>query len=51
MLKQFGINTNEIYQECFLKIPVLNQSTKRATATTFLEHPFHSVLLPETEQK
>ena len=31
MLKQFGVSTNEIYQEGFLKVPVLNRSTKGAT--------------------
>ena len=31
MLKQFGVSTNEIYQEGFLKVPVLNRSTKEAT--------------------
>ena len=30
MLKQFRVSTNEIYQECFLKVPVLNHSTKGA---------------------
>ena len=28
MLKQFGVSTNEIYQEGFLKVPVLNRSTE-----------------------
>ena len=30
MLKQLGVSTNEIYQESFLKVPVLNCSTKGA---------------------
>ena len=30
MLKQLGVSTNEIYQEAFLKVPVLNCSTKGA---------------------
>ena len=30
MLKQFGVSTNEIYQEDFLKVAVLNPSTKAA---------------------
>ena len=31
MLKQFGVSTNEIYQEDFLKVAILNGSTKGAT--------------------
>ena len=31
MLKQFGVSPNEIYQEDFLKGPVLNRSAKGAT--------------------
>ena len=31
MLKQFEVSANEIYQEGFLKVPVLNRSTKGAT--------------------
>ena len=31
MLEQFGVSTNEIYQEDFLKVAVLNRSTKGAT--------------------
>ena len=44
MLKQFGVSTNESYQEAFLKVLVLNDSTKGATAAPFLEHPVQSVL-------
>ena len=31
MLKQFAVSTNEIDQEGFLKVPVLNRFTERAT--------------------
>ena len=30
MLKQYGVRTNEIYQEGFLKVPALNRPTKGA---------------------
>ena len=50
MLKQFGVSTNEIYQEGFLKVSVLNRSTIGATAVLFIEHPVHSVLSVESEQ-
>ena len=30
MIKQFGVSTNKIYQEDFLKVAVLNPSTKAA---------------------
>ena len=30
MLKQFGVSSNEIYLEGFLKVAVLNRSTKGA---------------------
>ena len=32
MLKQFGVSTNEIYQEDFLKVALSNPSTKAAIA-------------------
>ena len=51
MLQQFGVSTNEIYQEVFLKVPVLNRTTNGARAAPFLEHPVHSVLLAESKQK
>ena len=35
MLKQFGVSTNEIYQEVFLKVPALNHSTKAAMTASF----------------
>ena len=35
MLKQFGVSTNEIYQEGFLKVPALNRSTKGAKISSF----------------
>ena len=44
MLKQFGVSTNEIYQEGFLKVPVLNRSMKGAMV------PVHSFLSAESEQ-
>ena len=39
MLKQFGVSTNEIYQEGFLKVPVLNRSTKGAKISSFCRAP------------
>ena len=35
MLKQFGVSTNEIYQKDFLKVAVLNYSTKGAKTSFF----------------
>ena len=35
MIKQFGVSTNEIYQEDFLKVAVLNRSTKAAMTGSF----------------
>ena len=35
MVQQFGVSPNEIYQEGFLKVPVLNRSTKGATMSFF----------------
>ena len=40
MLKQFGVRPNEIYQEGFLKVPVLSRSTKGATISSFRRAPF-----------
>ena len=51
MLKQFGVSTNEIYQEVFLKIPVSNRSKKGEKISSFVEHPVHSLLPLESEQK
>ena len=51
MFEQCGVSTNEICQEGFLKAPVLNHSTKGATAAAFLEHPVHSILSALSEQK
>ena len=39
MLKQFGVSTNEIYQEAFFRVPVLNRSTKGATISSFRRAP------------
>ena len=39
MLKQFGVSTNEIYQEGFLKVAVLNRSTKGAMVSSFRRAP------------
>ena len=39
MLKQFGVSTNEIYQEVFFRVPVLNRSTKGATISSFRRAP------------
>ena len=39
MLKQFGVSTNEIYQEDFLKVAVLNRSTKGAKISSFRRAP------------
>ena len=39
MLKQFGVSTNESYQEGFLKVPVLNRSTKEAIVSSFRRAP------------
>ena len=40
MLKQFGVSTNEIYQEAFLKVAVINHSTKAAMIGSFLRVQF-----------
>ena len=39
MLKQFEVSINEIYQEDFLKVTVLNYSTKGATIRSFRKAP------------
>ena len=39
MLKQFGVSPNEIYQEDFLQVALLNRSTKGATVTSFRRAP------------
>ena len=36
MLIKFGVSTNEIYQEDFFKVAVLNRSTKGATLQSTL---------------
>ena len=51
MLQQFGVSTNEIYQEVFLKVPVLNRTTNGARAAPFLDTPVFSLLSPESGQK
>ena len=40
MLKQYRVSTNEIYQEDFLNVPVLNRSTKGATISSFRRAPW-----------
>ena len=39
MLKQYGVSSNEIYQEDFLKVAVLNNSTKGAKIGSFRRAP------------
>ena len=39
MLKQFGVSTNEIYQEGFLKVYALSRSTKGAKIGSFRRAP------------
>ena len=39
MLKPYGVRTNEIYQEDFLKVAVLNRSTKGAMHSSFRKAP------------
>ena len=39
MLQQFGVSTTEIYQEGFLKVSVLNTSTKGAMVSSFRRGP------------
>ena len=39
MLKLYGVRTNEIYQEDFLKVAVLNCSTKGAMISSFHRAP------------
>ena len=39
ILKRFGVITNEIYQEDFLKVAVLNRSTKGAKISSFRRAP------------
>ena len=41
MLEQFGVSTNEIYQKDFLKLAVLNRSTKGATLQSTLFIAFY----------
>ena len=51
MLEQFGVSPNQIYQEDFLQVAVLNRSTKGATSVPFVKHTVHSLLLAESEQE
>ena len=51
MLKQFEVSTIEIYEKRFLKVPVLNRSTKAQWSAPFVEHPVFSLLSPQSEQK
>ena len=39
ILKQFEVSTNEGYEEGFLKVPVLNRSTKGAMISSFRRAP------------
>ena len=39
MIKKFGVSTNEIYQEGFLKVAVLNRSTIGATISSIRRAP------------
>ena len=39
MLKQFGVSTNEIYKEDFLKVAALNRFTKGAKISSFCSVP------------
>ena len=50
MLKQFGVSTNEICQEAFLKVAVLS-SPKKVTNIPFVEQTVHSLLSAESQQK
>ena len=47
MLKQFGLSPNEIYQEDFLKVPVLNLYER----SNPVGHPVHSLLSAESKYK
>ena len=38
-LNQYRVRANEIYQEGFLKVPVLNRSTKGAMVSSFCRAP------------
>ena len=51
MLKQLQGSTFEIYQKRFLKVPVLNRSTKEQWSAPFDEHHVFSILSPQSEQK
>ena len=48
MLKQFGVSANEIYQEGFLKVAVLNRLRKEQRSAPFVEYPVHSLQLAES---
>ena len=39
MLKQFGVSPNEIYQEDFLQVALLNRPTKGAMVSSFRKAP------------
>ena len=51
MLKQFEVSTTEIPQKSFLKVPVLNCSTKGQWSAPFVENHVFSILSPQSEQK
>ena len=44
MLEQFGVRANGIYQKDFLKVTILNRSTKGPMTGSFRRAHFHSVL-------
>ena len=49
MLKQYGVRTNEIDKEDFLKVAILNQSKEERSP--FAEHPVNSLRSAESKQK
>ena len=51
MLQQFGVSTNEICQEAFLKVAVLSSPKKVTNIIPFVEQTVHSLLSAESQQK
>ena len=51
MLKPYGVRTNEIYEEDFLKVAVLNCSTKGAMISSFHRAPCFIVFYQQKASK
>ena len=51
MFQQVAVSTNKIHEEEFLKVAVLNRSTKGAMTYSFRREYIYSLISAENEQK